>query len=334
MPYGTDSKKVIKKFTAMFSRFGLPDVVVTDGGPPFNSFPFIKFLENQGIKVMKSPPYNPQSNGQAERMVRLIKEVFKKFLLDPQMQPLDTEEKVYNFLFNYRNICLDNGQFPSERVFTFKPKTDLDLINPKSSYKRQLITSQHDESYPKRSTVISVQDPFTKLTAGDPVYYKNHNPTDIRRWLKVKFIKKLSTNVFQVSLGGRLLSAHRQQLRLAEHAHGQRTTKVWFDRDLPNHSPDSANTTNQQPTDTDEEDFYGFASDSQIFDAPVPPPPSALPSSSTVASSSRNLRSEDTNDKDSKSTGKLGKRKNLSSPNVRRSKRARLANKYNDFVYF
>ncbi|XP_062545329.1 uncharacterized protein K02A2.6-like isoform X1 [Armigeres subalbatus] len=110
MSKGTDSKKVIKKFTAIFARFGLPDVVVTDGGPPFNSFPFIKFLENQGIKVMKSPPYNPQSNGQAERMVRLIKEVFKKYLLDPQMQSLDTEERMYNFLFNYRNICLEDGQ--------------------------------------------------------------------------------------------------------------------------------------------------------------------------------------------------------------------------------
>lgn len=182
MPHGTDSKKVIRKFTALFARFGFPDVVVTDGGPPFNSFPFVNFLENQGIKVLKSPPYNPQSNGQAERMVRLVKEVFKKYLLDPQMQALETEDKVYNFLINYRNTCLDSGDFPSERVYSFKPKTDLDLINPKSHYKTHLIIPKHEETNSRGSTDISVRDPFIKLTAGDPVYYKNHNPTDIRRW--------------------------------------------------------------------------------------------------------------------------------------------------------
>lgn len=341
MPNGTDSCKVIKKFIAMFARVGLPDVVVTDGGPPFNSLAFIRFLENQGIKVMKSPPYNPQSNGQAERMVRLIKEVFKKFLLDPEMQPLDIEEKVCNFLFNYRNICLEDGHFPSERVFTFKPKTNMDLINPKSSYKRQLTTYQHDktESNYQRSRDILKYDPLANLTAGEPVYYKNHNPTDIRRWLEAKFIKRLSMNVFQISLGGRIFSAHRQQLRLTERTPDRRATKLWFDRDPKrdqNQEPAyPASQQNFQTVDTDEEDFYGFASESQIFDAPVQSPSSSnLVSSTTAASSSKTSSSETVQGKDSKSRVKLGKRKNLSTPNVRRSKRAKIVNKNEDFIYF
>lgn len=69
MKYGTDSDKVIKEFIGLFSCFGLPDVVLADNGPPFNSKCFIDFLERQGIQVFKSPPYHPQSNGQAERLV-------------------------------------------------------------------------------------------------------------------------------------------------------------------------------------------------------------------------------------------------------------------------
>ncbi|XP_062560914.1 uncharacterized protein K02A2.6-like isoform X1 [Armigeres subalbatus] len=71
MKTGTEASKVIRKFVAFFSRFGLPDVLVTDGGPPFNAHQFISFMERQGIKVLKSPPYNPSSNGQAERMEHL-----------------------------------------------------------------------------------------------------------------------------------------------------------------------------------------------------------------------------------------------------------------------
>lgn len=313
MPHGI-SKKVIRKFTALFARFGFPDVVVTDGGPPFNSTPFIKFLENQGIKVLKSPPYNPQSNGQAERMVRLIKEVFKKYLLDPQLQSLGTEERIYNFLFNYRNTCLDNGDFPSERVFCFKPKTDLDLINPKLHYKKQLTIPKHDKTNSQKRTVIPAHDPLIKLTAGDPVYYKNYNPTDIRRWVRVKFIKNLSTNIFQISFGGRLLSAHRQQLRLVENCSDRNFVPVLFDRDAPDrkHDPDPASTTNAEQIESEEEDFYGFAAESCIYRAPVQS--STLPLSLNDASLSR-------------------KRKNVDTP-VWRSKRLKHSKKNSDYVYY
>ena len=84
----------------VFARFGLPDVMVTDGGPPFNSKEFSSFLEKHGVKVMKSPPYNPSSNGQAERLVRVVKDVFKKYLLDPQLRELDLNCKINYFLIN------------------------------------------------------------------------------------------------------------------------------------------------------------------------------------------------------------------------------------------
>lgn len=58
MKKGTDCDKVLKRLVAFFARFGLPDVLVSDGGPPFNSYPFTEFLKKQGINVLKSPPSN------------------------------------------------------------------------------------------------------------------------------------------------------------------------------------------------------------------------------------------------------------------------------------
>lgn len=60
--YGTDCKKVFKVFLGICARYGLPDFVVMDGGPSFNSDKFMTILKNQGILVMKSPPYHPESN--------------------------------------------------------------------------------------------------------------------------------------------------------------------------------------------------------------------------------------------------------------------------------
>lgn len=221
MRYGTNAKSVIRKFISVFARFGLPDVVVTDGGPPFNSKEFVSFLECQGIKVLKSPPYNPESNGQAERMVRVIKDVLKKHLLDEKTKSLEIEDRLNLFLINYRNSCLGTeGMFPSEKIFSFKPKTLLDLINPRNSYKNNLykptiIKPVQKEEGPSNK-LLQFPDEFEKLVVGDKLLYKNIDKKDLPRWLDATFIKKFSKNLFQISLAGRRLTAHRNQLKMVE----------------------------------------------------------------------------------------------------------------------
>lgn len=181
MKYGSDHKKVIKVFLAIFSRYGLPDVLVTDGGPPFNSEYFVNFFKEQGIIVMKSPAYHPESNGQAERIVRLVKDVLKKFLLDPEIRKLDMDEQISYFLMNYRNICLgSDNTFPSERLLSYKPKTTLDLINPKHSFKYNL-TESNEDNQTACSTNMKNTYNLTNLRKGDLLFYKNLNKTDIRQ---------------------------------------------------------------------------------------------------------------------------------------------------------
>ncbi|XP_055604884.1 uncharacterized protein K02A2.6-like [Uranotaenia lowii] len=213
MSRGTNAKQVIKKFSSLFSRFGLPDVVVTDGGPPFNSGDFVMFLEKQGIKVLKSPPYHPQSNGQAERMVRVTKDILKKFLIDPKTKSLDLDDRLSFFLMNYRNSFIGQDSiFPTEKVLSYQPKLLLDLLNPCKSYKNNL-SEQPKKKYKFDHEVVPPQNPLDKLLVGDMLYYRNPNRKDFPKWLEAKFIKKMSKNIFQISIRSHVLSAHRDQLK-------------------------------------------------------------------------------------------------------------------------
>ena len=71
---------ITSKLTDIFSRVGLPGVVVTDNGAQFTSKQFERYCMDHGIKQVRSAPYNPQSNGIVERMHRTLKTMIIKCL--------------------------------------------------------------------------------------------------------------------------------------------------------------------------------------------------------------------------------------------------------------
>ena len=64
------SSKTIEVLRSVFAIYGLPQTIVTDNGPSFTSEEFAQFMARNGIKHVKSAPYHPSSNGQAERAVQ------------------------------------------------------------------------------------------------------------------------------------------------------------------------------------------------------------------------------------------------------------------------
>lgn len=80
----TTSTSVIAAVKSTFARFGIPDVLVSDNGPQFSSRQFAEFAQSYGFQHVTSSPRYPQANGEAERMVRTIKELFYKSR-DPHM---------------------------------------------------------------------------------------------------------------------------------------------------------------------------------------------------------------------------------------------------------
>ncbi len=69
----TSAKVVTKKLEEIFTQFGIPEVVKSDKGPPFQSYDFKHFAEDMNFKHRKITPLWPQANGGVERFMKTLK---------------------------------------------------------------------------------------------------------------------------------------------------------------------------------------------------------------------------------------------------------------------
>ena len=60
---GTTSTRVITVLKSWFSRHGIPVIIISDNGPPFNSKDFKTFSKEWDFHQTISSPYHAQSNG-------------------------------------------------------------------------------------------------------------------------------------------------------------------------------------------------------------------------------------------------------------------------------
>ena len=72
----THSGSVIMKLKSIFSCFGIPKVVISDNGPQFSSYQFMRFAKEWDFTHDPSSPKHAKSNGMAESAVKTVKSIF------------------------------------------------------------------------------------------------------------------------------------------------------------------------------------------------------------------------------------------------------------------
>ena len=110
----TTSKAVISSLKAIFSRHGVPSVLISDNGPQFDSSDMKEFANTYAFQHITSSPRYPQSYGLAERTVKTMKGLLKH-TADPYMA-----------LLSYRSTPLPWCNYsPAELLMGRKVKTDI-----------------------------------------------------------------------------------------------------------------------------------------------------------------------------------------------------------------
>lgn len=110
----TTAPSVVTALKAVFTRYGIPAVVMSDNGPQFMSKEMEEFADSYNFKHLTSSPYYPQSNGLAERAVKTA-----KALLQGSPDP-------YIALLSYRATPLPwCGLSPGELLMGRRLRTDV-----------------------------------------------------------------------------------------------------------------------------------------------------------------------------------------------------------------
>lgn len=111
-----DTRVVIKLFKNVISpRFGVPRLVISDGGSHFISKILEKLLLKYGVKHRVATPYHPQTSGQVEVSNREIKQVLEKTVA---ISRKDWSSKLPEALWAYRTTYKTSiGTTPFKLVY-------------------------------------------------------------------------------------------------------------------------------------------------------------------------------------------------------------------------
>ena len=106
--YRAANHKVVLKFLKenIFSRFGIPKVIISDGGSHFYNKPFEKLLAKYGVKHKVATPYHPQTSGQVELANREIKTILMKVVSSNRKDwSLKLLDSLWAYRTTYKTIC-------------------------------------------------------------------------------------------------------------------------------------------------------------------------------------------------------------------------------------
>ncbi|XP_028413869.1 uncharacterized protein K02A2.6-like [Dendronephthya gigantea] len=204
------SDEVIGKLKSHFSRYGVPDQLITDNGPPYNSGVFCEFAREFEFEHITSSPGYPKSNGKSENAVRTAKRLMKK--------AKESGRDLYLSLLDWRNTPSEGiGYSPVQRLFCRRTRTLMpiakSLLKPgiPKNLERKLLEQKSKQAYYYNKGTKELPE----LKDGDLVRIKPLKIAEKRKpWVQAKVEGKIDIRSYQVRTeDGRVYRRNRRHLK-------------------------------------------------------------------------------------------------------------------------
>jgi hypothetical protein len=182
--YNKTSSSIISKLKELFSRFGIPKVVIADN-VPFSSYEFKQFAKSWNFEVETTSPYHPKSNGLAEKAVGITKNMLKK--------SKENKQDIELYLLNYRNSPVANLPFtPSQllnsRNMRSKIPIDFQHLKPKIVPDDAYTLMQRNQERQKINYDIAASKNELSFVEGEKVLVQDIKSLN---WIKGEIVKVL-----------------------------------------------------------------------------------------------------------------------------------------------
>ena len=197
-----------KRLRTLFSTFGAPNELSSEGGPPYDSHEISEFLKTWGVHWRNSSAHYPQSNGRAELAVIVAKRILTS---NCDVNGNINNDEVSRALLQYRNtplqeINLSPAQILYGRMLKDHTPTipELCRIRPES----RLQAEEREFALRKRnSKMIERYNRGTRtlpeLDISDHVAVQNQRGHYSKRWDKTgKIVEKLPFRQYEIRMDG------------------------------------------------------------------------------------------------------------------------------------
>ena len=195
----TTSTATVNALRDIFSRYGLPEIMVSDNGPQFIASEFQQFCRKNGIMHRTSAAYKPSTNGQAERVVQILKSAIAQARVTKQ----DVNVVLARSLLVYRNTPhTTTGEAPSVLLMGRKLRTRLDLILPS--------VEEHVKKQQYKVLERNGNRSIRSFTKGQNVFVRNYRGKE--KWIRGEITEVLGLRHYMVKVPGGVWKRHIDQL--------------------------------------------------------------------------------------------------------------------------
>ena len=209
-----ETHTVVEALSAMFSRIGFPEQILSDNGPQFKSELYEQICRFFNVKPIKTTPYHPISNGAVERFNGTLKNMLRK-LANNEITNWDTYLNAA--LFAYREIPNESTNVsPYELVFGRKVRGPMSIL-------KHLFTDQFLETETKNvyeylldlknrlatATQLALEHNQTSKRKSKTYYDKNAHDKHINEGDAVLVLKPQRQNKLSLHWDGPYIVQHK-----------------------------------------------------------------------------------------------------------------------------